>query len=154
MDTLDRETRSRVMSAVRRTGNRSTELALMTVLKVGRISGWRRHITLIGNPDFAWPKLKMVVFVDGCFWHGCPTHCRMPKSNQLYWRKKVGANITRDRKISRLLRKRGWAVLRIWEHELGSDPSGTLKRIKRMVSVRTQRMAAVRHEVFTRSSDS
>lgn len=58
------------------------------------------------------------MFVDGCFWHGCPRHGTSPKTNAAFWRKKIQRNNERDRKVNRLLRMEGWAVIRIWEHEL------------------------------------
>ena len=58
------------------------------------------------------------MFVDGCFWHGCPRHFIKPRTNAAFWRKKIAANRTRDRLVTRTLRKLGWSVLRIWEHEL------------------------------------
>lgn len=71
-----------------------------------------------GKPDFIFPKLKLAVFVDGCFWHGCPKHATWPKSRAAFWAAKLTGNKARDRRVNRELRKRGWKVLRIWEHEL------------------------------------
>ena len=70
------------------------------------------------RPDFVFPKIRLAVFVDGCFWHGCPLHETKPKNNAAFWRKKFAANKVRDRLVTRTLRKSGWRVLRIWEHEL------------------------------------
>jgi len=82
------------------------------------ITGWRRGSTLIGRPDFVFSRLKLAVFVDGCFWHGCPIHGTKPKNNAAFWRKKIATNQARDRLVTRTLRAKGWRVLRIWEHEL------------------------------------
>jgi DNA mismatch endonuclease (patch repair protein) len=60
----------------------------------------------------------VAVFVDGCFWHGCPRHGTQPRTNTAFWRKKIEGNQTRDRRVNRALRARGWSVLRLWEHEL------------------------------------
>jgi len=68
--------------------------------------------------DFVFPKLRLAVFVDGCFWHGCPQHATQPRNNAAFWRRKFAANQSRDRLVTRTLRKDGWRVLRIWEHEL------------------------------------
>jgi DNA mismatch endonuclease (patch repair protein) len=107
--------RSRIMSAIRGTGNATTELALAKVLRRLRLTGWRRHLPLRGRPDFAWPSLRVAVFVDGCFWHGCP-HCyRAPRANAAFWRAKVEANRRRDRRTAAALRRAGWSVLRVWE---------------------------------------
>ncbi|PKO19412.1 DNA mismatch repair protein Vsr [candidate division BRC1 bacterium HGW-BRC1-1] len=65
-----------------------------------------------------FPRLRLAVFVDGCFWHGCPKHFKLPASNHDFWQKKFEANRLRDRLVNRTLRAKGWRVLRIWEHEL------------------------------------
>jgi DNA mismatch endonuclease (patch repair protein) len=70
------------------------------------------------RPDFVFLKLRLAVFVDGCFWHACPRHATTPRNNAAFWRKKLSANKARDRKVNRALRAAGWRVLRIWEHEL------------------------------------
>jgi DNA mismatch endonuclease, patch repair protein len=68
--------------------------------------------------DFVFRKERVAVFVDGCFWHGCPRHATKPKGNAAFWRKKLAANKARDRRVNRALRRAGWRVLRLWEHEL------------------------------------
>ena len=89
------------------------------------------------RPDFVFPKLRLAVFVDGCFWHGCPLHETKPKNNAAFWRRKFAANKARDRLGSRTLRQNGWRVLRIWEHELTRKREARLvKRIWREVSGR------------------
>jgi DNA mismatch endonuclease, patch repair protein len=70
------------------------------------------------RPDFVFPKLRIAVFVDGCFWHGCPLHATQPKQNAEFWRTKIARNQARDLLVTRQLRARGWRVLRLWEHEL------------------------------------
>ena len=117
-DTVSVAKRSEIMRAVRSRGNRATELVLMQLLRRHRITGWRRHTSLTGKPDFLFRRHRLAVFVDGCFWHGCPTHCRMPSSKQAYWRPKIAKNKARDKLVTTALRKRGWQVLRIWEHDL------------------------------------
>ena len=110
--------RSAVMSLIKGRGNKATELRLIGIFKVHRIKGWRRHWPLEGKPDFVFPKLKLAVFVDGCFWHGCPLHATQPKSNSAFWDTKLARNRARDRFVTCALRAQGWKVLRIWEHEL------------------------------------
>jgi len=121
MDIFSREKRSQVMAAIRSRGNRNTEVRLAAILRRNGISGWRRHQKLIGNPDFVFPAIKLAVFVDGCFWHGCFAHGHRPRSNQSYWLAKLERNRARDRTNTKLLRRKGWIVLRIWEHELRSE---------------------------------
>lgn len=123
-DTVSKEKRSEIMRAVRSRGNRDTELVLVRLLRKHKISGWRRHVGLTSNADFVFRKQKVALFVDGCFWHGCARHCRMPKGNSSYWIPKIASNKTRDRRVSRLLRRAGWQVIRIWEHQMASSMEG------------------------------
>jgi DNA mismatch endonuclease (patch repair protein) len=118
IDNVSPQKRSEIMRAVRSRGNKVTELVFVRLLRLHRITGWRRHTALIGRPDFVFPKLKVAVFVDGCFWHGCAKHCRMPKGHSGYWDPKIASNKARDRQVNGALRRAGWRVLRIWEHEL------------------------------------
>jgi len=106
------------MSAIRSKGNKATELKLASILRAAGITGWRRHPPLPGSPDFAFRKARIAVFVDGCFWHGCRWHCRMPKSRVEYWKPKIVRNTQRDLVVRRTLGSLGWRVLRIWEHSL------------------------------------
>lgn len=111
-------TRSQLMSRIRGTGNKRTELQLIQFFRAYGITRWRRGSKLPGKPDFVFPKLKTAVFVDGCFWHGCPRHATQPKTNAKFWRNKIATNQARDRRVNSALRKRGWTVIRVWEHEL------------------------------------
>ena len=117
-DVFSNRKRSEIMSRVRSTGNRATELALMILLRRHRISGWRRGARLFGNPDFVFPKQHLAIFVDGCFWHGCPTHATHPASNKKFWETKLTRNKSRDLLVVRTLKQRDWRILRIWQHEL------------------------------------
>ena len=117
-DVFTKQKRSQVMSRIRGHGNKETELALLGLFRRQGITGWRRHQPVFGKPDFVFPKTKVAVFVDGCFWHGCPKHSSMPRNNRPFWRKKLAANKARDRLVNRTLRRAGWRVVRIWEHEL------------------------------------
>ena len=109
------------MASVRSRGNRSTEHVTMALLRRSKINGWRRHLPLPGKPDFAWPGLRVALFVDGCFWHGCSRCYRQPKSNVDFWQRKVAMNQRRDRKVSRQLRERGWSVIRVRECALKTE---------------------------------
>lgn len=111
-------------------------LAVMYELREHEIIGWRRRVCLRGKPDFVFAKQKIAVFVDGCFWHGCSKHCRMPKGNRKYWQTKIAGNRARDRLVARTLRRAGWWVLRIWEHELARKNEARLvKRLKSLMVV-------------------
>ena len=120
-DVFSKAKRSEVMSRIRGHGNKDTELALIRVFRKYQITGWRRHQQIFGKPDFVFPKLSLAVFVDGCFWHGCPKHCKNPATNSQFWEKKLKANKKRDRQVNRVLRNDGWSIIRIWEHDLVSS---------------------------------
>ena len=122
------------MAAIRSHGNRDTELRLVSILHAHRITGWRRNQKLPGKPDFVFRKERLVVFVDGCFWHGCSEHSRTPKSNVAYWRLKIARNKARDRKVARRLKAGGWGVLRMWEHQLSSEIKVAQRIRKKLLS--------------------
>jgi DNA mismatch endonuclease (patch repair protein) len=114
-------TRSEIMSRIRGKGNEKTELRLARFLRAEGVSGWRRHLMIPGRPDFSFPRQKVAVFVDGCFWHGCPKCFRLPKQNRAFWKAKIEGNRKRDRSVNGRLRRLGWHVLRIWECQLGKS---------------------------------
>jgi DNA mismatch endonuclease (patch repair protein) len=77
--------------------------------------------------DVAFTRLKVAVFVDGCFWHRCPEHGTIPRRNQGYWLPKLKANVQRDRRVSQALSRDGWMVIRVWEHEPVDDAVTTVE---------------------------
>ena len=117
-DCFNPQKRSRIMSRIRSNGNYSTEIRFIRLMQQYKISGWRRRSKLPGKPDFLFTKQKLAVFIDGDFWHGNPRKFRIPKTNCDYWSAKIAKNRKRDKTITRLLRKSGWRVLRIWESSL------------------------------------
>jgi DNA mismatch endonuclease, patch repair protein len=200
-DVFTKRKRSEVMARIRGRGNRDTELALAKLLRAHGVTGWRRQQKLriegkrrragparptnVGI-DFLFPKARVAVFVDGCFWHGCPKHSnpkkwigrssmrnranyqpsvvreaatnryqteeerqrsfdklRMTKhgeermttggkrTGKAFWREKMAGNIARDRFVNRELRKQGWRVVRIWEHELGKGGGMRAEGVRR-----------------------
>ncbi len=118
MDTFSKIERSQIMAKVKSKGNRSTELKAIQIFNELKIRGWRRNYPVKGKPDFVFLKYKIAVFIDGCFWHGCKDHCRMPNSNQDYWQKKIKKNKNRDIIVNTKFISRKWIVIRIWEHDL------------------------------------
>jgi DNA mismatch endonuclease (patch repair protein) len=122
------------MSRIRGKGNLSTELRLIRLMRIAGITGWRRHHPVLGKPDFVFPKKKLAVFVDGCFWHMCPRCGYTPANNADFWRTKLKGNRERDRIVTRSLRKIGWTVLRIWEHEM-VDGDRVIKKLSAVVPV-------------------
>lgn len=136
-DNLSHEDRKRTMRAVK--GSRtSPEMRLRAILAGNHIGGWKANLeTLTGKPDIAFPHDRLAIFVDGCFWHGCPVCDRpLPETNRDYWQKKIGRNVKRDREVGKSLTADGWTVLRIWEHELkkGKDFAAIAARIRGVLS--------------------
>ncbi len=148
-DFLSKRKRSELMSRVRSSGNKGTELRLIQVFRANGITGWRRGCSLSltpsgfrsqvsglkagrssgrVKPDFVFPQLHVAVFVDGCFWHGCPRHATWPRTRAAFWKAKIEGNQARDRRVNRRLRQSGWHVLRIWEHELAKRNTPRLLR--------------------------
>ena len=134
------EKRSQVMSRIRGRGNRNTELRIVHIFRAHGVTGWRRNSRVFGKPDFIFPKERIAVFVDGCFWHGCrkPKHSVIPKQNADFWAVKLARNITRDKLVTHRLRTLGWRVIRIWEHELsGQNKPQCVRRIQRAIAAST-----------------
>jgi DNA mismatch endonuclease (patch repair protein) len=129
-DVFTRDERSRIMSRIRSRGNESTELRFIRILRKHKIAGWRRGSTLPGKPDFVFRRERIVVFIDGDFWHGNPRKFRVPKSNVDYWAPKIEATRRRDIANNRRLRKLGWRVLRFWESGLRKE-SAVVTKFKR-----------------------
>jgi DNA mismatch endonuclease (patch repair protein) len=143
-DVFTKAKRSAVMSLIRRSGNKDTELRLIEIIKAHGITGWRRGSPLVGKPDFIFPKLRLAVFVDGCFWHACPKHFRMPRSRSEFWAQKISRNQERDRLVNSTLQNNGWKVVRIWEHALVPQQREiTLAWFRRLVEKRTLEIFAM-----------
>jgi DNA mismatch endonuclease, patch repair protein len=135
------------MSKIRSRGNKRTEMALVSLFRANKIRGWRRHVKhRIKNPplkcpptvqpDFMFKRQYLLVFVDGCFWHFCPKHGHFPVGRAAFWKRKLNRNIERDSLLNRALKKQGWRVLRIWEHELArKNEARLLSRIQRALTL-------------------
>lgn len=130
------------MRSVRSSGT-APELMLATILDAVGVH-YELHPKLCGlRPDFVLPEERVVVFVDGCFWHGCPHHRPLPKSNRDFWLAKVRGNRRRDRRNTRTLKTAGWTVVRIWEHTVVRTPGRALASVRRaMARARAARSAA------------
>jgi len=129
--------RGELMSRVPSTGNQTTEKRLASLLRAAGMAGWRRHQLLSGRPDFIWPQPRLVVFVDGCFWHGhdCGRNLTA-RTNAQAWREKIERNQARDRRATHILRQSGWTVIRIWECCLAHAPGRCLARIRTQLGKR------------------
>ena len=89
------------------------------------------------RPDVVFPKRKVAVFVDGCFWHGCPVHYTRPRSSSAFWADKLYTNVRRDRRQTLALEEAGWRVVRVWEHDAWLDPSGVVSKVAGAVGNKT-----------------
>ena len=123
------------MRAIRSYGNKTTELRLKAILHQHAIGGWTLHDnTVLGTPDFHFRNDRVALFVDGCFWHGCPKCGHIPRTNRAYWRTKLSRNRRRDARITRQLQRLGFSVVRLWECDLRRYPSTCLRRIERALN--------------------
>jgi DNA mismatch endonuclease (patch repair protein) len=126
------------MQAVRQK-NTSAELALRRELHANGIR-YRLHVCVLNKPrrvaDIALSTLRVAIFVDGCFWHGCPQHATWPKTNVEFWRAKIVANQQRDRDTDERLTAEGWKVMRVWAHE---PPEAAASRIAQAIHQRRVR---------------
>lgn len=113
------------------TQNSRPELALRSELH-RRGLRFRLHVrSLPGSPDIVLPSVRVAVFVDGCFWHGCPVHHRRPMRNGDWWQAKIVGNRRRDARVARQLRAMGWSVVRVWEHEQVWRAASRIQTIRR-----------------------
>jgi DNA mismatch endonuclease, patch repair protein len=108
------------------------------------IPGFRREA------DVVFPRARVAVFVDSCFWHGCPEHMTWPVANAEWWREKIGENIVRDRDTGERLAAAGWSVIRVWEHE---SPSAAADRVQVEVMSRSNRRGEVRRGSLTAEAE-
>ena len=95
---------------------------------------FRYQPKMFGKPDFALKKLKIVIFIDSCFWHKCPKHFRKPNSNTSYWKPKINRNVERAKEVNKQFKKEGWIVLRFWEHEVKKNPEKCIIKVKKALS--------------------
>jgi len=119
-----------VASNMRRMPTRGTkpEVALLQALQIRNFRVETDRTDLPGRPDLVLPVRRVAVFVNGCFWHGCPKHFVVPKNNRGWWIEKIDGNRRRDRRKATHLRRLGWLVVTVWEHE---DPSRAAQRIQK-----------------------
>ena len=126
-DIFTKEKRSWVMSRIR-SKDTKIEKTMASLLRRNRIH-YRRYPKLFGSPDFVIEK-KVLLFCDGDFWHGY-RYAEKKRPPKKYWRDKIEGNMRRDRKVSRKLRREGWSVLRIWEHDIKRNPEKCVRKIEK-----------------------
>ncbi|MDR1952673.1 MAG: very short patch repair endonuclease [Elusimicrobiota bacterium] len=117
-DIFSKNKRSNIMSKIKSSKNASTELKLISIFKENNITGWRREYKIKGSPDFTFLKNRIVLFTDGCFWHGHKCRNTTPKDHGDFWAEKIRRNKQRDREVTKFLKQNNWQVIRIWECEL------------------------------------
>ncbi|MHB8624750.1 MAG: very short patch repair endonuclease [Aggregatilineales bacterium] len=120
-DRLTPADRKRTMRAVKSAGT-GLERRFRAMLVGAGLRGWQLNPDGIrGRPDIVFMEPKIAIFVDGCFWHGCP-HCQrpLPQTNVEYWQRKIHRNVERDLRYTEALDQAGWRVFRVWEHQLRS----------------------------------
>ncbi|WP_043934193.1 very short patch repair endonuclease [Bacillus sp. EB01] len=130
-DTHTTEQRTKNMRAIKSQSNLENRASKALWKKGYR---FRKNSKLFGKPDIALQKYKVVIFIDSCFWHVCPNHSNIPKSNQDYWIKKLARNQERDQEVNMYYKDRGWNLLRIWEHEFKKDFDGTIDKIATFIN--------------------
>jgi DNA mismatch endonuclease Vsr len=138
------EQRSRVMRQVP-SKNTSVEIVFRKALWAHGIRGFRLHDTALpGHPDVVFPKRKVAVFVDGCFWHGCPKCYREPSSNKEYWTMKVQRNRNRDQRVTDLCKEQGWVVMRFWEHQVLTKSDKLANKLLELFAKQDRKVVPVR----------
>lgn len=131
VDTLTQKQRRFCMSQIRGR-NTGPELKLRKALWSLGLR-YRVKNNLPGKPDIVFPSIRLAVFVDGCFWHGCPEHFQIPDANKKFWQDKIERNIHRDKQVEIQLKNEGWTIIRIWEHDIRKSLDKCVRSIKRIV---------------------
>jgi len=129
-DVFTPEKRSWVMSRIRGT-NTKIDLRMKKMLS-GLKCGYKMYPKMLGNPDFVIRRKKIAIFCDGDFWHGYK-YDEKKKPAKKFWKNKIEGNITRDRRVSQKLRRDGWSVLRLWEHDIEKNPQKCIRKIKKKI---------------------
>lgn len=129
MDTVSKRQRSEIMSRIKNKNSKIETLFCKELRKHG-IKYHKNSAKYFGKPDIVLKKYNFVIFIDSCFWHGCKKHCRIPHTKKVYWIKKIGQNIKRDKEVTKHYRKIGWKIFRVWEHELKHIESILLKILR------------------------
>lgn len=130
-DNLNKDQRSKNMRAIK-SQSKLEDKVTKTIWQRG--FRFRKNTkNLLGKPDISIKKYKIVIFIDSCFFHGCPKHGNMPKSNQNYWRRKLERNKERDREVTDYYLSKGWNIKRIWEHEIKEDFEPTISEIEQFI---------------------
>jgi len=132
-DKFSKETRSKIMSKVQR-NSKPEQVLRKALFRLGyRYSLNHRFKELNFKPDIVMVSRKICIFIDGCFWHKCPRCFKPPKSNKRYWNPKIKRNMERDKQQNYFLRRNGWKVIRVWEHELNQNLKKCITKIEKKI---------------------
>lgn len=123
------------MGAIKGRGN-LLEMNFHEMLRAEKLRFKMNVPDLPGKPDVVFRKNELVIFVDGCFWHGCKKHFKAPISNNFFWEEKIARNIKRDLQINEFYKSLGWKIVRVWEHQIKGNPAPVIKKIKKIIKCR------------------
>lgn len=131
VDNLSPEDRKKTMRAVKGKGTKLEKRLFATLAGMG-LKGWRKNANNVtGKPDVVFNQERLAIFVDGCFWHGCPIcNRKLPETNRVYWEGKINRNIELAETNNHQLFSDGWVVIRIWEHDLKNKPAREIIKVK------------------------
>ena len=129
MDVHTKQQRSFNMSQIK-SKDTKCESAFRKYIWAQGIRGYRKHVKLPGKPDIYFPRHRVAVFIDGCFWHKCPKCYVRPKTNKIFWDTKIEGNVQRDKKNLKTLQIRGIAVIRFWQHEIKNNPEKCFRKLE------------------------
>ncbi len=147
-DVLTKKQRSYNMSQIR-AKNTKPEIKFRKLLSDRGIKNYKtNYSSLLGKPDMIFIKNRVVVFIDGCFWHKCPLCFVKPKTRTRFWMKKITENLGRDKIVNNELKKSGWSVIRIWEHDVERNPERTILRLLKILGRRCHRIPISLHTNF------
>ncbi len=131
-DVLTPSQRKHNMSRIRGK-NTGPEIKLRKLLWSHGIRGYRIHYNLLGKPDIVFIKKKIVIFIDGCFWHKCPVCFQEPETRKEFWMKKIRSNVEHDSKVNEQLLNEGWTIIRFWEHDVRKNPEQVIGKISSLL---------------------
>lgn len=133
VDSVSKEKRSEIMRHIKSENTIFEDAFRKTIWNKGL--RYRKNVkSMMGKPDIFFPKNKIVIFLDSCFWHGCPYHCRMPKSNVEYWGKKIARNKERDKKVKKYYKDKGFTIIRFWEHKINKEFDKSVDFVESLVN--------------------
>jgi len=132
MDRLTKKQRSENMSRIKGK-NTGLEKVFRTSINTAGIKGYKLHANVPGKPDLYFPKQKVAVFIDGCFWHGCLQCYSLPSTNRSFWKKKIEGNKLRDKTVHSLLNRQGIKVVRFWGHDLKKHTGHCLEKLEKII---------------------